>query len=85
MISVAQEESKRAQDSAQMVKDSPLGMERKFFNYKKELKQLFAKSMAQYGGSLEEEKEEGKGREAEDMYEGASKKMKRRMRMMQKL
>jgi len=65
-------------------------MERRFFNYKKELKQLFAKSAQAYGalGLDEEEKEERKGGRtgvhAED-YEGVSKKMKRRIRMMEKL
>ena len=63
-------------------------MERRFFNYKKELKSLFAKSAQAYGaiGGHEEEKEDRKvNRSAlEEQYEGASKKMKRRLRMVEK-
>eukprot|EP00347_Sterkiella_histriomuscorum_P013411 403364808 len=68
--------------------DSVLRMERRFFNYKKELKSLFAKSAQAYGaiGGHEEEKEDRKvNRSAlEEQYEGASKKMKRRLRMVEK-
>lgn len=63
-------------------------MERKYFNYKKELKSLFAKSAQAYGalGIDEEEKEERKNRTNNDeQYEGASKKMKRRLRMVEKV
>jgi hypothetical protein len=54
-------------------------MDRKYFNYKKELKSLFQKSAQAYGalGLDEEEKEERKNRGGNDMaeqYEGASKK-----------
>lgn len=46
--------------------ESVLHMDRKFFNYKKELKQLFAKSAQAYGalGLDEEEKEEKRKRGA---------------------
>lgn len=70
--------------------ESVLHMDRKFFNYKKELKQLFAKSAQAYGalGLDEEEKEEkrkrGAGQLAEE-YEGASKKMKRRLKMVERM
>lgn len=50
---------------------------------------LFAKSASAYGalGLEEEEKEERKNRggNIEDQYEGASKKMKRRLRMIEKI
>ncbi len=63
--------------------ESVLKMDRKNFNYKKELKSLFAKSAQAFGGGMddEEEREERKGRGAglADQYEGASKKMKRRL------
>lgn len=66
-----------------------MALERKNFNYKKELKSLFAKSAQAYGalGLDEEEKEERKGRtgiNAEEL-EGVSKKMKRRLRMADKM
>ena len=65
-------------------------MDRKNFNYKKELKQLFTKSAQAYGalGLDEEEKEERKNRGAGEMaeqYEGASKKMKRRIKMIERM
>jgi len=65
-------------------------MDRKNFNYKKELKQLFAKSAQAYGalGLDEEEKEERKNRGAGDLaeqYEGASKKQKRRIKMIERM
>jgi hypothetical protein len=67
-----------------------LRLDRKYFNYKKELKSLFAKSASAYGalGLDEEEKEERKNRGAGDMddqYEGASKKMKRRLKMIERM
>jgi hypothetical protein len=65
-------------------------MDRKYFNYKKELKSLFQKSAQAFGamGLDEEEKEERKNRGANELaeqYEGASKKMKRRIKMIEKL
>lgn len=50
--------------SASVYGDSVLKMDRKNFNYKKELKALFAKSASAYGalGLDEEEKEERKNR-----------------------
>ena len=54
-------------------------MEKKYFNYKRELKQLFAKSAQQYGAVFEEEKKEVN---QNDDLEGQSKKMKRRIKMM---
>lgn len=65
-------------------------MDRKNFNFKKELKQLFAKSAHEYGalGLDEEEKEDRKNRGNGDLaeqYEGASKKMKRRIKMMERM
>jgi ATPase subunit of ABC transporter with duplicated ATPase domains len=69
---------------------SVMRMDRKNFNYKKELKQLFTKSAQAYGalGLDEEEKEERKNRGAGEMgeqYEGASKKMKRRIKMIERM
>ena len=51
--------------------DSVLNMERRYFNFKKELKLLFAKSAQAYGalGLDEEEKEERRNRGAGDMAE----------------
>ena len=50
--------------------NSVLKMDRKFFNYKKELKSLFAKSANTYGGGEdEEEKEERRNRGANGMDE----------------
>lgn len=65
-------------------------MDRKYFNYKKELKQLFAKSAQAYGalGLDDDEKEEKRKRGAgtyDDDYEGASKKMKRRLKMIERM
>jgi hypothetical protein len=50
---------------------SVMRMDRKNFNYKKELKQLFTKSAQAYGalGLDEEEKEERKSRGAGEMAE----------------
>ena len=62
-------------------------MDRKFFNYKRELKQLFASSAQQYGARfVEEDKEERKGGADNygNNYEGASKKMQRRIKLAQK-
>jgi hypothetical protein len=75
--------------SASLHGDSVLKMDRKNFNYKKELKALFAKSASAYGalGLDEEEKEERKNRGGDlaDQYEGASKKMKRRLKMVERM
>jgi hypothetical protein len=71
-----------------MGSESLMRMERKNFNYKKELKALFAKTAQAYGalGLDEEEKEERKNRGANmEDYDGASKKMKRRLRMVEKM
>ena len=64
-------------------------MDRKFFSYKREMKQLFSNSAAQFGalGIEEDEREERKGNNINDQIEaqmeGASKKQKRRMKLMQ--
>jgi len=65
-------------------------MDRAQFNYKKELKALFAKSAQAYGalGLDEEEKEERRTRGAgqfAEQYEGASKKVKRRLKMIERM
>lgn len=70
--------------------DTVLRMDRKQFNYKKELKSLFQKSAQAYGalGLDEEEKEERKNRGGNDLaeqYEGASKKVKRRLKMIERM
>lgn len=63
-------------------------MDRKDFNFKRELKQLFSKSASAYGaiGLHEDEKEERKEqRVGGGDYEGYSKKMKRRLKMVEKI
>lgn len=83
IISQNKEESKRNIERGIYTSnyDSLLSMDRKFFNYKRELKQLFAASAAQYGVSGADNEEEKKGANALNDYEGVSKKMKRRMKM----
>lgn len=91
IIKQNQEEQKSLSSVYHFTGDSSvLRMDRKNFNYKKELKQLFTKSAQAYGalGLDEEEKEERKNRGAGEMaeqYEGASKKMKRRIKMIERM
>ena len=68
--------------------DSVLKMDRKDFNYKRELKSLFAKSASAYGaiGLEDDEREERKEqRHGAGDYEGYSKKMKRRLKMIERI
>ena len=64
-------------------------MERKFFSYKRELRALFAESAAKFGalgledGEKEERKNPGMDGMFEQQMEGASKKQRRQMKMMQ--
>ena len=85
---IHQQEEESKAGLGMMGSESLMRMERKNFNYKKELKALFAKTAQAYGalGLDEEEKEERKNRgtNMED-YDGASKKMKRRLRMVEKM
>jgi len=61
-------------------KPSILEMDRKFFAYKRELNQLFAKQTAQFGGAEEEKKEERKATIDDQMeaeLEGASRRQRK--------